>query len=177
MKLKYLLLILGLIVFTLLTRLVHIDGLPQFNALLATAAFMGFVIRDTKWAVAAALLMMIVSDMILGSYDILTTLVNYAAIVAIVLMTRYMATYSLRNAFMSSLVAPVLFFLISNLGVFLFSVPQLYPHTATGLIDCYMMAVPFARGTVLGTLLYGAIYYVAYHKAIANALVPNRQKS
>ncbi len=174
MKTKYILLVLLLIAFTIGTRYIHIDGLPQFNALLASAAFMGFVIKDTKWAVLSAILMMIVSDMLLGSYDILSTLVNYGAIISIVLFTSRLKTYSIKNTAIAALVSPILFFIISNLGVFLFSVPQMYPHTLAGFIDCYIMAIPFAKGTFIASFLYSALYYVAYHKAILPRLSYSR---
>ncbi len=177
MKIKHILLVFALIVFSIATRYIHVEGLPQFNAVMATAAFMGFVIRDTKWAVAAALLMMIVSDMLLGSYGVMSTLFNYGGIIALVLMTSQMREYTIKNTAISSLLGPVLFFVISNMGVFLFGQPQMYPHTLAGLIDCYLMAVPFAKGTLLGTALYSTLYYVAYHKALAPRLALERVRS
>ncbi len=162
------LVILGLIGFTILTRLVHITDLPQFNALLASAAFMGFVIKDTKWAVLSALFMMIVSDMIFGSYGVLATMMNYLAVVSIVIMTSRMGKYNIKNTAISSILGPVLFYLISNLGVFLFSQPQLYPHTFDGLMKCYYMAEPFARGTFPSTILYSGIFYGIYHLLYAD---------
>ena len=41
----------------------------------------------------------------------------------------------------SSLLSSVLFFLVSNFGVW--AVQNMYPHTFAGLIECYMMAIPF----------------------------------
>ncbi len=176
MNIKHILLIVGLILFTIATRFIHIDGLPQFNALLATAAFMGFVIKDTKWAVIAAVLMMIVSDMIFGSYGVMSTLMNYAGVVSIVIFTSRLKNYSAGNTLVASVIAPVLFFLISNLGVFLFSVPQLYPLTLDGFMHCYIMAVPFAKGTFIGTAVFSALYYVAHNKAVLPTLAYSRAK-
>lgn len=164
MKNKIILALIGLIGFTIASRYIHIDGLPQFNALLATAAFMGFVIRDTKWAVTVAVGMMIVSDLFFGNYGFMMTVVNYAAIVAIVMMTSRMSDYNWRTVGISSVLAPVVFFLISNLGVFMFSQPAMYPMNGAGLVECYTMAIPFAKGTFIGTALYSALYFILYQK-------------
>lgn len=43
------------------------------------------------------------------------------------------------------------FFLISNLGVWWYS----YPHSLTGLLTCYTLAIPFYRNTLVGDLVFG----------------------
>ena len=53
-------------------------------------------------------------------------------------------------------VASFSFFLISNLGVWLYW----YPHTLAGLTQCYMLALPFYRNTLLGDLTFGYGYLV-----------------
>jgi hypothetical protein len=52
------------------------------------------------------------------------------------------------------MVAPVLFYLISNFAVWL-GADRLYPHTLSGLADCYVAAIPFFRGTLAGDWLFG----------------------
>lgn len=51
-------------------------------------------------------------------------------------------------------VASCWFFLISNLGVWLYW----YPRTLTGLELCYTMALPFFASTLLGDLVFGYGY-------------------
>ena len=43
------------------------------------------------------------------------------------------------------------FFLISNLGVWWYS----YPHTVSGLIACYVLAIPFYKYTLIGDMIFG----------------------
>lgn len=54
--------------------------------------------------------------------------------------------------------SPVAFFAISNLGVWatagMFPNTVPYPHTAQGLVDCYVAALPFFRGTLFGDWLF-----------------------
>jgi hypothetical protein len=59
-----------------------------------------------------------------------------------------------------SFLASIVFFVISNLGVWLFA--GLYPMTIQGLETCFVMAIPFYKGTLLGALFYSSIFYGAY---------------
>lgn len=51
-----------------------------------------------------------------------------------------------------ALLASVQFFLISNFSVWAFS--SLYQKTWDGLLTCYLVAIPYSAGTLLGDLLY-----------------------
>ncbi len=50
--------------------------------------------------------------------------------------------------------ASLLFFLISNFGVWL----NWYPRTTAGLLDCYLLALPFYGRTLMGDLLFSYGY-------------------
>ncbi len=50
--------------------------------------------------------------------------------------------------------ASLLFFLVSNFGVWL----SWYPHTASGFLECYLLALPFYKNTLIGDILFGYGY-------------------
>jgi len=50
--------------------------------------------------------------------------------------------------------ASVLFFILSNLGVWWYW----FPHTVEGLLACYTLALPFYRHTLLSDLVFGYGY-------------------
>jgi len=52
--------------------------------------------------------------------------------------------------------ASFLFFLLSNLGVWL----NWYPRTIEGLITCYSLALPFYRNTLMGDIGFGFGYFI-----------------
>lgn len=56
-----------------------------------------------------------------------------------------------------SLVASIQFFFISNFSVWAFS--SLYPKTIKGLSTCYIAALPYFGGTLLGNLIYTPIFF------------------
>jgi hypothetical protein len=79
-------------------------------------------------------------------------LVDYLAFALIGLAARWMAEKPLSARIGVVVGAPVAFFLISNFGVWLGG--GLYPHTLSGLGDCYALALPFFRGTLFGDWLF-----------------------
>jgi hypothetical protein len=60
-------------------------------------------------------------------------------------------------AIAASLVASVMFFLITNYGTWVTGV--LYPKTADGLMMAYTAGIPFFRNSVLGDLFFTAILF------------------
>lgn len=65
-------------------------------------------------------------------------------------------------AVLGGTIASVLvYFLLSNFGVWLLW-PETYPRTAAGLLDCFVKAIPFARGTILGNLIAAPAFYWAW---------------
>jgi hypothetical protein len=73
----------------------------------------------------------------------------------------------------SSLGASLLFFLISNFGVWLGG--TIYPPTPAGLMSCYAAGIPFFGNTLLGDLFYCAVLFGGF--ALAQRQVPALQTS
>jgi hypothetical protein len=82
-------------------------------------------------------------------------LADYAAFALILLIGGWAARRGAVLRIGSVLVAPFVFYLISNFAVWAAS-ERLYPHTLAGLADCYVAAIPFFRGTLAGDWLFGA---------------------
>ena len=62
-----------------------------------------------------------------------------------------------KSVFFSS----VIFFILTNLGVWYLS----YPKNVEGLITCFTLAVPFFINTILGDLFYSFIFFRSYKVA------------
>lgn len=67
-------------------------------------------------------------------------------------------------------IASFIFFLVSNFGVWLYW----YPHTLSGLITCYSLAIPFYKNTLFGDLFfgYGYIGFTLFVKLVAKKTKP-----
>ena len=79
------------------------------------------------------------------------------------------------NVVGASLSSSMLFFLISNFGVWVSG--GLYPLTVSGLATCFVLAVPFFGATMLGDLFYSTLMFGSYELATRNnqKLQPVRQ--
>ncbi|MCC8186050.1 MAG: hypothetical protein LIP08_00675 [Bacteroides sp.] len=64
----------------------------------------------------------------------------------------------------ASLSASFLFFMISNLGVWVSS--GMYPHTLAGLEACYMAAIPFFKNTLAGDLVYSSVLFGCFELSL-----------
>jgi hypothetical protein len=53
--------------------------------------------------------------------------------------------------------ASVLFFILSNFGVWLTG--KLYPPTFAGLETCFIMALPFFKNTLIGNIVYSGLLF------------------
>ena len=66
-----------------------------------------------------------------------------------------------KNVLFGALGASLIFFLLSNFGVFMSG--TMYPMNAAGLIACYTAAIPFAQATLMGNLVFGALLFGGYY--------------
>lgn len=61
------------------------------------------------------------------------------------------------NLIAASLSSSLLFFVISNFGVWFSGI--LYPLTMHGLVTCYVAAIPFFENTLLSDLFYSILFF------------------
>ena len=55
--------------------------------------------------------------------------------------------------------AAMAFFLVSNFGVWALGGGTYYPHTAAGLLDCYVQAIPFFRNSLISMAIFLPILF------------------
>ncbi len=137
---------------------------PQFTAIIAVAMFGGMYLSKRQ-ALIVPVALMIVSDLILGLHDtILFTWGSMLMVTAIGMWLRERKSFG--TVLAGSIFASLLFFVVTNLGAF-FS--PLYPHTWAGLRECYILAIPFFRSTLVSTVAYSLVLYVSYEWALRRA--------
>lgn len=128
----------------------------NFTPITAMALFSGAQFRTRGSAFAVPLLALFLSDLVLGFYPSIP--VTYIAFSLIVLVGMALGPHrSFRSTALATVSASVLFFLLSNLGVWMFE--GMYPHTSLGLFACYSAALPFYQGTLLGDVTYTAVLF------------------
>ncbi|MFH4967377.1 DUF6580 family putative transport protein [Gaetbulibacter sp. M240] len=142
-----------LLLFILVAAIIRLfPHLPNVTPITAMALFSGVYFSNKKLAFAAPLLAMAISDIFLGFHTI--SIFVYAAfvLVGIIGMT------SKKMSFTSILLSSISFFIITNFGVWLIG----YPKTLDGLIECYTLAIPFFRNSLIGDFFYAAVMYFSF---------------
>lgn len=155
-KIKKIIIPVVIILFAVILRLVpH----PPNVAPIAAMALFGGVYLDKKYALLIPLIAMLISDIFLGFHATMPFV--YGSFVVTGLIGMWVKKYkTVRNIFLASLSSSVLFFLITNFGVWF--VGSLYPKTWNGLLQSYLYALPFFRNTIIGDVLYTGIFFGGY---------------
>ena len=141
---------------------------PNMAPIAALALFSGANINGVS-AFLLPLSAMILSDLVLGFHNtVFYVYGSFALMVVIGKMLKNKRSFKILTvaAFSSS----VLFFLITNFGVWLSG--SMYPKNIFGLIEAYMMGLPFFRNTILGDIFYTMTFFYGYDliKAISSRL-------
>ncbi len=127
----------------------------NFTPVTAIALF-GGVTLNPLISLTVPLIVMIASDLWIGPHELywLTWgLFVVVSLLGVLLRNRV----KLGTLFFGTIGASVLFFIGSNLGVFIFQ--NMYPKTAAGLVQCFVMALPFFRNSLAGDLFYSAVFF------------------
>jgi hypothetical protein len=130
----------------------------NFSPIGAMGIFAGAML-PWSWALAVALAGLFVSDLVLGFYEPVTMLFVYAGL-ALNVLAGYGLCRKKRGVvpvIAAALSGAVLFFIFSNAGFWLTG--TLYPGTLSGLITCYVAAVPFFGNTLASQLLFSAALF------------------
>jgi hypothetical protein len=164
-------LILGLILLAVVGRLIpH----PDFTPIMAVALFAGATL-PTRIANVVPLAALIASDLLLGYALDWMALVVYGCLLASVGIGQWLATHrTWSRTGLAAVAGSVVFYLVTNFAVWVES-RELYAHTVDGLLQCYVMAIPFFRNSLAGDLFWTALLFGLY-EAGSNRLKSPRAK-
>lgn len=162
--------------FILLAALSRLIPHPANFAPIGGMAILGAVHYNKRyWAYLIPIISMWISDLILNNvvyaqyFDHFVwfyqgSLFTYGAFALITLMaTVTVKNIRVSNLLLAALSASVIFFLVSNFGVWVSS--GMYPHSWSGLTACYGAAIPFFKNTILGDLCYTGVLFGIYELA------------
>ena len=145
----------SLIIIGILLR--FIPHTANFTPVAAIAIFAG-VYLNKKQALIVPLLLMVISDIFLGMHNVVAF--TWGSFILVTLLGFWAKNHKTFLGIVStSVVSSVLFYVITNFGVW---VMGWYPHTAKGLLDCYILGLPFLRTFSVSTLLYVVVFFGSY---------------
>ena len=124
---------------------------PNFTPIIAVAIMSSYFFRNTLLSCTVVIISMLLADIFIGFYK------NIFFVYLSLLLITYIFSHinrkiKLKNLFIFGLLGSVIFFILSNFGVWILS--EMYEKNLNGLINCYLLAVPFFINTLLSTIIF-----------------------
>ena len=138
----------SLILILVLARLIpH----PQnFTPILAVSIFAGFYFKQFFLSAFIVIVSMFLGDIYFGFHN--TMLFTYVSLIVAVSLGLFIKKFKFTEILFTGLSSSVCFFIITNFGVWFIS--GMYENNLSGLLQSYVMAIPFFHNTLISTLLY-----------------------
>ncbi len=150
----------GLILILAISRLMpHPEN---FTPIIAMGIISGYVFRNLYLSFSVVLFSMLLSDFFLGFYSHMF-FVYFSLFLIILVFFSLAKKINYKNLFIFSFFGSVIFFVISNFGVWIAG--ELYERNIDGLIKCYFMAIPFFKNTFLSTLIFSYTSFIVYRSS------------
>lgn len=157
---KILKLLIGLIFIFIGTAFRLLPHIPNFTPIGAIALF-GGVYFSRKIALALPIAAMAISDVFIGYYGFKLMIFVYGSFFLCVILGFWLKKHKKWQTILgSSILAACIFFFLTNFAVWAFT--PWYAKTFSGIIQCYLMALPFFRNTLFGNLFYVTVFFGAY---------------
>ena len=158
-----------LIVAAALSRLIPHPG--NFAPIGAMALFGAAYISNRTLSILVPIIAMWLSDLVLSNvvyaqyyegFQWYGNLWVYAAFIGIAMLGFVLLKkVNLKNFLGASILAAVMFFLITNFGAWMTT--PMYPKTGAGLVAAYVAGLPFFMNTLLGNLVFGGVMFGVYN--------------
>lgn len=134
---------------------------PANFAPIGAVALFGGMYLTKRYAVILPLIAMLISDIFIGFY----TWQIMASVYISFALTGLIGLWVRKNKKLSTIIGgtvlgSILFFLITNFAVWAFG--AMYAHNFSGLMQSYIMAIPFFRDSLLGDLFYVGLLVGTY---------------
>ena len=155
---KTFLLVLGIIGVLTLSRL--IPHPPNFTPILGMAVFSGAIINRRLIAYLIPLVAMLISDLYLGFHSGMP-IIYFSLALCVLIGTIIEARVTILNFVLGISAGVTVFYLITNFAVWYGS--GMYDYSFSGLITCYVMALPFLQNTIISSMIYGVGALLTYN--------------
>ena len=157
----------GLVLLLAFSRL--IPHPPNFTPIIAVAIMSGYFFKNINLSFLTLIVAMLVSDLFIGFYE--NVIFVYASLLLITFVFYKISNkINFKSLFIYSFAGSLIFFTVSNFGVWALGSPGVYDiaydKNFNGLLQCYILAIPFFGNTFLSTLIF-AYPAVFIYKSLA----------
>ncbi len=126
----------------------------NFTPVLAAGIFSGFYFKQFFLSFFVVVASMFLGDLYLGFHD--TMFFTYISMIVAVSLGLYIKHLKFAEILFSGIISSVCFFMITNFGAWL--TLSMYEKSLAGLLQSYIMAIPFFHNTLISTFLYLIIF-------------------
>jgi hypothetical protein len=149
---KFIKILLGILVVLSASR--FIPHPPNFTSLLALSFYIPAVL-GTRY-IPAVIISLLFTDLIIGIHS--TMIFTYGSVIIIGLISEYF-NKSILLRISGALTGAVVFFVLTNFGVWL---GGSYGYSLVGIINCFILAIPFFTYSVISTLIFSIVIETIY---------------
>tara|TARA_B100000029_G_scaffold404339_1_gene404368 strand:+ start:2998 stop:3516 length:519 start_codon:yes stop_codon:yes gene_type:complete len=124
---------------------------PNFTPIITIGIMSSYFFKNIFSSLIILLISMLLSDLFIGFYkNMVFVYLSLILITCIFFKIIKKANYS--SLLIYSFFGSLLFYLVSNFGVWLTG--DMYEKNINGLVNCYLMAIPFFRNTLISTIIF-----------------------
>ena len=142
-------------IFTVLSMSRFIPHPPNFTSLIALSFYIPIFFG--KRYIPILVIIFAITDIIIGYHSL--THWTWGSIMLIGLLSKYFKT-NIVSRIIGAIVSSCLFFLITNFG---FWTSGFYDYSIQGLINCYILAIPFFINNFVSTIIFSSIIEIFYN--------------
>ena len=135
----------------------------NFTPILAVGVFSGFYFRQFYLSLFVVIFSMFIGDLFLGFHSLM--FFTYVALAIAVLICLCVKHFKFTEILYSGLPSSVCFFIITNFGAWL-THGEMYAKNFSGLMQSYVMAIPFFQNTLISTFLYLLLFKLLFDLAV-----------
>jgi len=130
---------------------------PNFTPIIAVAILSGYFFKNIYLSFATLLISMLLADAFIGFYNHIFFVYLSLLLIAFVFY-KISEKINFKNLFIYGFIGSLIFFIISNFGVWVLGghgvYDAAYEKNLNGLVECYVLAIPFFGSTFLSTLIF-----------------------
>ena len=134
----------------------------NFTPILAVGIFSGFYFKNFILSLFIVVFSMFLGDLYLGFHS--TMFFTYISLAVAVVIGLFIKHFRFTEILFSGLVSSVCFFIITNFGAWL--TLEMYEKNFAGLLQSYVLALPFFHNTLISTFLYLIVLKLIFDLAI-----------
>ena len=139
----------------------------NFTPILATGIFSGFYFKNFILSLFVVVISMFIGDLFIGFHN--TMFFTYISLIVAVTLGCLIKNFKIISILFSGLLSSVVFFVVTNFGVWFLE--DLYEKNFSGLMQSYVMGIPFFHNTLISTLIYLIAFKLLFDFAVRKKIL------